>query len=255
MKIQQLLEADAYRFQPDWVNNEEPNIHMTARASRKSSSSPIEAYGLAYGMELNGVECPRRWKSTFATTNPRKSHFMNYVDKAGLRKLAIPNGAKVATVENDFNMHSNFSSSLINLNSSMHDIATSLQYKLNDDPNLTELKSVIHDIQEWRKAYLTLYKEDGSDAGYEWFKELLEDYDKVIQMDVVGRHLIPDEILGMGTAKAAIRDQIENVLDSHRVRVFNSIDEVPAGSFEVWFEGEYAAQALSPEEHSAFTKK
>lgn len=258
MLIKTLLEADAYRFQPEWKNVDDPVIHMTARTTRKSSSSTFEAYGLAYGMELNGVDCPRRWKSTFATTNPGKSHFMTWSRGAdqGTRKLNIPAGVKVAAVEDDFNMHGHFTSVLVNLNSSMYDITQNLEFKLADDPDNNELKSLIHDTTEWRKSYLALYVEQASDPGYDWFKELLDDYDKVIHMVIIGSQLVPKEILGFGSLKAALKDQVENVLDVQKVRVFDSIEQVPEGqALEVWFEGDYDAQLITPDEISAVKRK
>lgn len=258
MLIRTLLEADAYRFQSEWVGKTDHVIRMRARKSRKPNSSPIEAYGLAYGMELNGVDCPKRWKSTFATTHPGKSHYMKYAGTkdSGLRKLIIPNGVRVAAIVDDFNTHPHFTSVLTTINGSMYDIMHNLQLQLKDDPSKSELKSLIHDIEEWRKAFITLHHEEVSDAGYDWFKDLLGDYDKVIQMDVVRHQLVPDQILGFGTLKAALKDQIENVLDTQRIRVFDSIEQVPNDTgYEIWFEGPYEAEVLMPDEVRAASGK
>lgn len=257
MQILHLLEAEAYRYQAEWESKTDPVLHVPGRVSRRSASASYEAYGLALGMELNNVQCPRRWKSTFATTNPNKSHYMSIEGRPeGMRRLEIPKGVKIAAVVDDFNMHESFSSVLYIGYKAMCKIQEAINEKLQSDPTNQDLKNLHAKVKLWGDGFSTLFLEESSDVGYDWFKELVEEFDEIIQLDIVDSQLIPEQILGFGTLKGALQNQIENILDVQKVQVFNSIDDVPnATGLEIWFEGDYEAHLLTHDEKIAFSTK
>lgn len=247
MKIQCLLEADAFRFQRDWSGNTDPVINMKGRTHRESSSSPFEAYALAYGMELNNKECPRRWRSTFATTNPGQSHYMQFEGgQDGLRKLILPTGTKVGSVANDFNYMPPLVPEIRGMASSIGDIrvtVSEMTKKPDADPNLMKLLARVTSLS---KSIHSMFGGIASDEGYEQFKQIVDNYDRIIMLPFIPHSIIPDEILGLGTMKAYIQDRIENAIDVGRVEVFDSLEAVPSDhGREIWFEGDYQAVLIS----------
>lgn len=244
MKIQSLLEADAFRFQRDWSGNQEPVINMTGRDSRESSSSPYEAYALAYGMELNNKECPRRWRSTFATTNVNQSYYMKYEAEkgSGLRKLVLPPNTKVGSVADDFNAMPALVPEVRLMSASIGDIRVTisdLAKKEGADPNLAKL---LERMVAMSKSIHAMFGGTASDEGYARFKQIVDNYDRIIVLPLVPHSDVPDEILGYGTMKACIQDRIENVLDVGKIEVFDSLEAVPSDhGREIWFEGDYQA--------------
>lgn len=247
MKIQCLLEAEAFRFQREWSGISDPVINMKGRTHRESSSSPFEAYALAYGMELNNKECPRRWRSTFATTNPDQSHYMKYEGgKDGLRKLILPPNTKVGSVANDFNYMPAFVPEIRGMTSSIGDIrvtVSEMTKKPDANPNLLKLLARVISLS---KSIHSMFGGIASDEGYEQFKQIVDNYDRIIMLPFIPNSAIPDEILGFGAMKACIQDRIENVIDVGRVEVFDSLEDVPSDhGREIWFEGDYQAVPLS----------
>ena len=79
MRIDKLLERDLYRYQDGWVDNSSPVINVPTRntASRVASSNVI-GYHLQMWAEAKGVVMPRRWCSSFATTDTNASLYFDF---------------------------------------------------------------------------------------------------------------------------------------------------------------------------------
>lgn len=248
MKIRQLLEADIYRFQSEWLNQtDEPVIQMAGRDNRRPiGSSPYQAYVMALGMELNGIECPRRWRSTFATTNIDGNEFLSgHTEnmRTAIRKLNLPAGTKIGTITDDFNtQHLEGQQAGHGMYYCSGEIIKHLNGK--QDPVSNQLRQ---QVEQWRTAYFNVEDESvASDRGYEMFKALAPAMDKIIMQDAVDVRWLPALIVEFGSITNAIKECHQKDMSSGLVRVFDSVDAIPDSKLglEVWFEGDYTAELV-----------
>lgn len=219
MKIKQLLEADLFRYQSEWVDKP-GSFHMKGRTSREVSGNILDAYALAYAMEKLGVDCPRRWRSTFCTTDTLDSMFMQqmFADMAGVREVIIPKGTKVGACLDDFNGMS--------YGAGMIDFAM-LQYFFPDE------MVIINDLKLLRRGPC-------SDSGYRDF------VDCVTQLDALETNEEFIERYGYSTLTEYIVNDWKQAIDKGHIMVFNGAESVPDGkNLEVWFEGDYDVMAKS----------
>lgn len=248
MRIQDLLEATLYRYQPEWKAEDlPPVIHMKGRAERESSSSSFDIYGVAAALEFAGIDCPRRWRSTFVTTNPDDSMFMKYMDdKSGMRQVIIPPNVKLGGVANDFNANKTFVPALYRVGMSTRTIVESLKYK-QQTPDVTNLLQTIYDwTDRWDELYFGKIRNDQS---YDEFKKCVVEFDQIVMNDLVDAASVDPAIIGEGSLKNALVVEIQRALDDGRLFVFNSVDDVPETEkgLELWFEGDYEAREIAPQ--------
>ena len=223
MQIRQLIEATLYRMDDRWRDDPNtPVIRGTGRESRTSiASTSYDVYVFTYACELNGIDCPRRWKSTFCTTDPCESSFLCLPDQHKLSKYPeirqiVPASNKLAYVADDFNM-SNFQRNVRRISSKVDSIARLLHIDgVYDEQLLSKFKS--RNLEQ-------------TDGLYEQFKQGL------LQLDRLAReHQHVDSIIEL------IKQEFSEVLsDRSEFGVVSSVEAIPDGNFEVWFEGEYEA--------------
>lgn len=222
MQIRQLIEANLYRMDDRWRDNQTPVIRGTGRESRTSiASTPYDVYMFTYACELLGVDCPRRWKSTFCTTDPCESSFLCLPKRHKITKYPevrqiVPATNRLAYVADDFNM-SDFQRSVRRVTSKVDSVARLLYIDgVYDEENLSKFKSRI------------LEQNDGS---YEQFKQGIQQLDRVAR-----EHGHVESIINL------IKHEFSEVLsDRDEFGVVSSVESIPEGNFEVWFEGEYEA--------------
>lgn len=262
MNIQQLLrEADIYRMQMSWFANKTPVIYMKGRTQRTSTSMAIEPYALAYGCELSGVSCPKRWRSTFASTSPTESTYIQSDPRVdpSIRKIVGASGP-FAAVQDDFNVDVSLTPSCRRLISIIHTVANEyvFQYTTREhrDTDVNELYDLLGAASEAFTA-VGIHTRLISDSGYEQFKQAVHMYDQIAErlmgIDSAVRamkHLYADagadQLLANPSVSAAIRQDVQNAISHNKLQIFNTLDDIPTGkNLEVWFEGDYEAHMVS----------
>lgn len=213
MKIQQLLiEADLFRFQRRWAKTQDPVIYIKQRPEGRDSSAPaLETFGFHYGLTKLGLKLPRRWASTFCTTDPSESTFFSEggVDEAGVRRIVVPGDRQCGWVVDDFNG-----------GEGGYGISDIVQQYLEavGDPNLAE------DMQQYAQTHRT------DDQGYYDFADLME---------------YADEVANGGTSLTSLIVSHYKALINKQAIGVATVDQLPSnGGVEVWFEGDYEAHKV-----------
>lgn len=231
MKIQRLIETDLFRADDRWVGDERDTFVVLGRTSRTPVGSFVSsALLLAYACELNNIDCPRRWRSTFCTSSPHKSTFLSLSrrtdlrDEPNLRRIVPREGTKLAYVYDDFNL----SELVTSIESVVGQVITTISELIlsgavdsSDVPNFKEKYRVYDVIQ--------------NDSLYEEFKR-----DWVTLSEIIAAHR--PELSLLRTAKECITNALRN---DAQFGVVDSIDDVPSGNYEVWFEGEYEVHKIT----------
>lgn len=235
MHILQLIEATLYRHQSSWESNDQPVLYIKGRAERKSSSSPTAYYAIAYGAEKLGVKCPRRWRSTFCTTDPSASSFFGeWNENEGIREIQIPPNTVVAACIDDYNYmpsvvdamdHYELHDSLRNLGATEygpeHDRAT-----------------IVEKVGEAMRALLAIDIRVGSDDGYEQFVSMMTVLD---QLAALIPDVIREEFDGASSFTELVIRDVKAAFGKD-ILLFNDASQIPEGqNYEVWFEGDYEA--------------
>lgn len=233
MKITNLLaEAELFRYQHEWEDKDgTPVIHMKGRTSRHSNSPNVGLYAWSYAMERMGVNCPKRWRSTFCTTDTGGSSFFGEAGFAdGIREIIIPDGTPVAVCVDDYNYNRNPTE------------AFSPQDLMNDLTNFRDSSSANEQTAETVSQAAQLLGKcnhgEGNDEGFEVFTKFLSILDKLAaeQMDVMM------ELHNNASYTSLLLQQAKEALDKKVIQVFPSASLIPNDdSFEVWFEGDYEA--------------
>lgn len=262
MNIQQLLrEADIYRMQLSWSENKTPVIYMKGRTQRESTSMAIEPYALAYGCELLDISCPKRWRSTFATTSPTESAYVQSdpSDDPSIRKIVGASGP-FAAVHDDFNMDTSLTPSCRRLISIIHTIANEYVFQyatgVHRDAAVDELYDRLGAASEAFTA-VGIHTRATSDGGYEQFKQAVRMYDQIAErlmgietavhaMKRLYADAGADQLLANPSVSAAIKQDVQNAISQNKLQIFNTLDDIPTGkNLEVWFEGDYEAHMIS----------
>lgn len=221
MKIQSLLETDLYRYQHEWETKTDPVIQVPARAGRESSDKALIAYGAYYALTKLKVKVPRRWNSSFATSAPDKSLFMNTLNRKGIRKVVITDNRPCGFVHGDFNefKYDNFKVDQIGYNIGDY------FHKLKDRSRVQEIQiKLIHSgLSEFLGTRQT------SDAGYQDFLGLVTRMDKLLKS-----YELP-------TFTQRVVDVMKAFVDKGAIGA-TTLKKIPEGNYEVWFEGPYDAQ-------------
>lgn len=232
MKIKSLLaeRAKLYRFQKEWKNNPQRIIQVNGREERRASSPMLPAYCFAYAHDMQGIAAPRRWKSSFATTNAEESTYISYQKDngagSGIREVILKPGTVVGWVEDDFNRRG------LGVDASIYTV----KHKLKGYIEAIGVKQPAgKKVAETLDKFSVAYETKGYDYGYEQFVEAIAEIDQYIEngVDLGVGGLLSDAIA------AAVESRIK--AGTHGVDV---IENIPSGNYEIWFEGPYEAREV-----------
>lgn len=230
MHIRNLLERDLYRYNHKWEDNDEPTLLIPAGRGWRSSSSNVIAYNIQLWAEAKGVNMPRRWHSTFTTTDTEDSLFFGSTGFAkGTRKVEIPLDTTVGWVRDDLNVHHGLTC-LYTLRELVQD--------LEDDELLGEYNAFVRDGgDEYQFAI--------SDAGYQAYKVFIAKIDWALESVDPERRRLALALGGMEESVAAsLVNGIQKMVDQ-KIMGCCPLSEVPhPGGFEVWFEGPFKAHVI-----------
>lgn len=225
MKIQTLLETDLFRNQSEWFMARDPIIHVNARQGRVGYASPGVVFGATYALAKCGVRVPKRWNSTFTTTDPKQSLFVGQRMSGATRKVIIPPKTKVGFVVSDFNdddMHEEFG---------MNHLLRAC------GDTIFAIKDGSFRDQSWRKMltdWISKFVLAGSEQSDETYKNFL----KLVK--VMDRFFTKiEQPTYTERAIALIKPFIEN-----KTIGVATAATVPDGNYEVWFEGPYDAEKI-----------
>lgn len=241
MHVRKILgEADLYRHQANWKGDKTPSIRVPGRESRKMSSSAVTSFGVYYGFSKLGIRIPKRWKSSFATTDPTNSYFIGYFIKrdnitqfdhtTGIRQVVIPPGTEVGWVRDDFNT----ANELKHLDWDWVDViqqirSTAEKAMQSQSDNSDQLFSELIELNQEMNSMYTSTR-TGTDGAYEKFVGLIDRIDSLdIQLN-----------LSSPTLSDRIVDIIKKAIADGAIGA-TVVEDIPDGNFEVWFEGEYDA--------------
>lgn len=225
MKIQTLLETDLFRNQNEWFFSEESIIHVPARQGRVGHASPCVPYGVTYALAKCGVRVPKRWNSSFATTDPQQSIFVSKRLRGATRKVIIPPKTRVGFVKSDFNdddLHEEFG-------------MNQLMRKCGDMVYETETTgkrdiSIKKMLLKWVSEYLMAgSKQD--DVEYKSFVKLAKSLDIFFTK------------FNQPTYTERAVELIKPFLENKTIGVATAAT-APTGDYEVWFEGPYDAEKI-----------
>lgn len=254
MDIRTLLEVTAYRIQGSWVNNDEPTIRMTGREARRAHSGAAEAYALAYGMESIGIDCPARWRSTFATTAPNQSYFMSHMGSEGIRKIRRLSSGPVGAVYDDFNAGMIVFGAASNNGGRVEDMLDYLVTAINAG-EFGERQQHQHILDLANEGYqdwgYVCYSSSTNDHGYEKFRRAVARIDRVMELAAPLSDAFTKYTNRNKNVTAWIVEDIRRMMDRKLIAVFPSLEETPQENLEVWFEGDYEAIKLTQEEIDA----
>ena len=233
MKIENLFEANLYRVDPRWNDLTPSKFTVTGRTSRTSKgSTPLAAYMFQYACEILGIDCPRRWKSTFCTTDPKSSSYL-MISKStklntvrNLRKITVPTGTSLAYINDDFNMTS--------ISGSWANAMERVQTVINRMRTVQSASDIV-DVSDSVVGELSNVNMVQDDSKYESFKQWVEQIDAA----AVANNLPSVTDLIKQSYAPTLTDIGEfGVVDSPR-----AIPKTTTG-FEVWFEGDYEASRI-----------
>lgn len=235
MHILQLIEASLYRHQPSWETDDRPVLYVKGRTERNSSSSPTAYYAIAYGAEKLGVKCPRRWRSTFCTTDPSQSSFFGeWNENTGVREIQIPPNTPVAACEDDYNYMPSVVDAMehYELHNTIRNIGATKYGPEHDQTAITEK------VGQAMRALLAIEVRSGSDQGYGQFVAMMAILDELAA-------LVPDtmqeEFDGATSFTEIVLRDVKEAFGKD-ILLFDDVSQIPEGkNYEVWFEGDYEA--------------
>lgn len=239
MNILDLLEAELYRYQQEWENAEEPVIQMQGRESRSTLNGwVVNAYGMHYALTKLGYDVPKRWKSSFCTTDAKKSMYINMVDDkhlTGLRLVVVPQDRECGWVRNDFNnsMSMSFLDTMLSMISNLERWQQNFSIFQKENPEVYaqfgKLKDMGNAFQKTNKL---------SDEGYAKFVEYVTAFDAICDK------IQPSQDLTGGNATNTWIPHVKSLVDDGFIGVatVGSLPDRP--NLEVWFEGPYEAHKV-----------
>lgn len=207
-----------FRKQSEWHDDGEPVIQVNARAGRNASAARnAVTYSVHYILHKMGVNVPKRWNSTFTSTAPEQSMFMDG-QTSGVRRVVVPDDRPIGFAKDDYNADAfeDFGARKI-----LRTIGDYLQ-TLDETPAIEDM---------FEELSLLLYAKDSNDEGYAKFLGTAERLDQMLTS------------LGKPTFTEQMHASMKPFVDAGDIGATTK-GHAPEGNYEVWFEGPYEAHVI-----------